>query len=272
MDLSTTFKLNNGVAMPAVGLGTYLAPGPEAGAAVKHALRIGYRHIDTARLYRNEREIGAALCAGDVPREAVFVVTKLWNSDHGYDATLAAFDASLARLGLDNIDLYLIHFPVEKLRGESWRALERIYADGRARAIGVSNYTVRHLRELLDDCEVVPAVNQVEFSPYLYQRELLEYCRAHGIQLESYSTLTRGEKLADPPLVAVAARHGKTPAQVLLRWTLQHRVIVIPKSVRPARIVENADLFDFELSPDEMAKLDALDEGLRVSWDPSDAP
>ena len=272
MDLTTTFELNNGVAIPAVGLGTYLAPGPEAGAAVEHALRIGYRHVDTARLYKNEREIGAALRASDVPREAVFVVTKLWNSDHGYDAALAAFDASLARLGLDYVDLYLIHFPVESLRGDSWRALERIYADGRARAIGVSNYTIRHLRELLDDCEVVPAVNQVEFSPYLYQRELLTFCRDHGIQLEAYSSLTRGEKLADPPLVAVAARHAKTPAQVLLRWTLQHRIIVIPKSVRRRRIAENAALFDFELSPAEMATLDALDEGLRVSWDPSDAP
>ena len=268
-----TITLNDGREMPRFGLGVFQSPdGEVTRTAVLAALEAGYRLIDTAAIYRNEASVGAALRDSGVAREAIFLTTKLWNSDHGYDAALAAFDASLARLGLDYVDLYLIHFPVESLRGDSWRALERIYADGRARAIGVSNYTIRHLRELLDDCEVVPAVNQVEFSPYLYQRELLTFCRDHGIQLEAYSSLTRGEKLADPPLIAVAARHGKTPAQVLLRWTLQHRIIVIPKSVRRGRIAENAALFDFELSPTEMVTLDALDEGLRVSWDPSDAP
>lgn len=271
-NIGSTVTLRGGVAMPVLGLGVWqTAPGPETRNAVVAALRAGYRLVDTARAYRNEEDVGAAIRESGIPREEVFVTTKLWNSDHGYDATLRACDASLARLGLDQLDLYLVHWPVEKLRHETWRAMERIRADGKARAVGVSNYTIRHLDELLARAQEPPSVNQVEFSPFLYQRELLAHCRQHGIQLEAYGPLVRGHKLDHPVLQELARKHGRTPAQVLVRWCIQHEVVPIPKSVHEHRIRENAAVFDFELDPADLARLDALDEGYRTSWDPSDA-
>jgi diketogulonate reductase-like aldo/keto reductase len=271
--IQSTIKLNNGVEIPRFGLGVYqAAAGREARTAVEEALSMGYRHIDTAKLYGNERDVGEAVRRSGVPRREVFVTTKLWNSDHGYDTTLRACDASLAALGFDYVDLYLIHWPVQRLRGESWRALVKLLGDGKCRSIGVSNYTVRHLRELLDSSPVVPAVNQVELSPFLYQKDLIRFCHEKGIQVEAYSPLTKGERLRDKTLARIGSRYGKTPAQVLIRWCLQRDLIVIPKSSRRERIQENAQVFDFDISAEDMGALDALDEGLRTSWDPTSAP
>jgi diketogulonate reductase-like aldo/keto reductase len=271
--IGSTVRLRGDVPMPVLGLGVWQsAPGPETRNAVLAALRAGYRLIDTARAYRNEEDVGAAIRESGIPRREIFVTTKVWNSDQGYDTTLRACDESLRRLGLEQLDLYLIHWPVERLRGETWRAMERLRAEGKARAVGVSNYTERHLDELLAAANEPPAVNQVEFSPFLYQRELLEHCRRHGIQLEAYGPLVRGHKLDHPVLERVARKHGRTPAQVLVRWSLEHEVVAIPKSVREERIRENADVFGFGLDAEDRAALDALDEGYRTSWDPRDAP
>ncbi len=273
LTLRSTVTLRGGVEMPRFGLGVWQsAPGEETQRAVREALAVGYRHVDTARAYRNEADVGEAIRASGVPRREVFVTTKLWNADHGYDRALAAIDKSLAALGMEQVDLYLVHWPVEGLRHETWRAMERILADGKARAVGVSNYTIRHLDELLARAKVPPSVNQVEFSPFLYQRALLEHCRKTGIQLEAYGPLVRAHRMDHPALVAIARKHGRTPAQVLLRWGLQHDLVVIPKSVRPERIRENADVYGFSLDADDLATLDRLDEGYRTSWDPSDVP
>jgi diketogulonate reductase-like aldo/keto reductase len=259
--------------MPLLGLGVYLMrPGTETYQAVKAALKIGYRLIDTASFYRNEEDVGRAVRDSTVPREAVFITTKLWNDDHGYDTALRAFDASLKRLGFGYIDLYLIHFPVPNLRQESWRALEKILDSGRARAVGVSNYTEGHLKELLRQSSVVPAVNQVEFSPFLYQRNLLEFCQSKGIRLEAYAPLTAGRRLHDPRITAIARKHGRTNAQILLRWAVQHEVVVIPKATHADRIAENARIFDFELTSEEVSALDGLHDGFRSSWDPTSVP
>jgi diketogulonate reductase-like aldo/keto reductase len=239
---------------------------------VLEALRVGYRLIDTAKLYRNESDVGAAVRESGIPREAVFVTTKLWNTDHGYDAALRAFDHSLRQLGLDYVDLYLIHWPVAGLRRETWKAFETIYAQGKARAIGVSNYMVHHLTELLADAKVPPAVDQVEMNPFLPQRELQAFCRDHGIRLEAYSPLTKGRRFGDRRLGAVAMKHAKTPAQVLLRWCLETGAVAIPKSVRPERIRENSEIFDFSLDAEDLRALDALDESLHTSWDPTREP
>jgi len=262
--------LNDGSRMPWVGLGAYrIAAGAACMRAVTHALSVGYRHIDTAAFYGNEEDVGRAVRESGVPREQVFVVTKLWNSDQGYARAIKACDASLARLKVDYLDLYLIHWPEPGRRLDSWRALVDLRRQGKCRSIGVSNYTIAHLEELMARSDIVPAVNQVEFSPFLFQRDLLDFCRARGIQLEAYCPLTRGEKLDDPALGAVARRHGKTAAQVLLRWALQHQVVVIPKSARPARIEENSRLFDFVLDERDMAALDALHADYRTCWDPT---
>jgi diketogulonate reductase-like aldo/keto reductase len=270
--LTRSVTLNNGVAMPILGLGVFQSrPGAETHDAVVAALAAGYRHVDTARVYGNERDVATAIAVSGVPRGDVFLTSKLWNGDQGHDAALRAFDASEARLG-GPPDLYLVAFPVERLRRESWRALGRLYEEKRVRAVGVSNYTVGHLDELLGDGGVVPAVNQVEFHPFLFQRDLLDYCRAKGIQLEAYAPLVKAQKMGHPVLCRVAAAHEKTPAQVLVRWSIEHGVVVIPKSARRARIEENAQVFDFALSPEEVLELDALDEGYRTSWDPSGVP
>jgi diketogulonate reductase-like aldo/keto reductase len=269
----STVELRNGVAMPVLGLGVWQsAPGEETHRAVAEALKAGYRHVDTARAYRNEGDVGAAVRESGIPRAEVFVTTKLWNADHGYDKALRAIDRSLESLGMEQVDLYLVHWPVEGLRRDTWRAMEKILADGKARAVGVSNYTIRHLDELLGGAKVAPMVNQVEFNPFLFQRELLAHCRKHGIQLEAYGPLVRAHKMEHPVLQRIARKHGKTPAQVLLRWGIQHDLVVIPKSVRPERIRENADLFGFALDEEDVAALDGLNEGYRTSWDPTGVP
>jgi diketogulonate reductase-like aldo/keto reductase len=271
--IDTKVKLNNGVQMPIFGLGTFQTrSGRETRDAVLHALKVGYRHIDTASMYGNEEDVGAAIKESGIRREEIFVTTKLWNSDHGYDSALAAFEKSSRRLDLSYVDLYLIHWPVQRLRNETWRALETLLKERKCRAIGVSNYMIRHLEELVENSSTVPAVNQVEFSPYLYQKDLLEFCRKNGIQLEAYSPLTKGHKLSDPKLAALASKYSRSPAQILIRWALQHQIVVIPKSSKGERITENADVFDFAISSEDMRALDLFDQGLRTSWDPSTAP
>ncbi len=273
LTLESRVRLNNGSEMPWLGLGVYqAAPGRETQGAVEEALRVGYRLIDTAKLYRNEADVGRAVLGSGIPREDIFVTTKLWNTDHGHDAATRAFDRSLRELGLDYVDLYLIHWPVAGARRETWSALEEIHAQGKARAIGVSNYMVHHLAELLEDAEIVPAVDQVEMTPFLPQRELQAYCRDHGIRLEAYSPLTKGHRLGDRRLASVAAKHRKTPAQILLRWCLEAEAVAIPKTVRPERVRENADIFDFHLDAEDLRTLDALDVSLHTSWDPTREP
>lgn len=265
--------LRGGVRLPRVGLGVFRTPrGGTTREVVVEALRLGYRHIDTARVYGNEADVGAALRASGVPREQVFVTTKLWNDDHGYDAALRAFDAALERLGLAQVDLFLLHWPVPGLRRESWRALERLRAEGRARAIGVSNFMVRHLEELLAHAHEPPSVNQIEVSPFLQQREVRERCARHGIVVAAYSPLTKGARLAHPVVARVAAAVARTPAQVLLRWGLQRELVVLPKSTNPGRLAENLAALDFELAAADMAALDALEEGLVTGWDPRTTP
>jgi diketogulonate reductase-like aldo/keto reductase len=263
-----TLALDTGARIPQVGLGVWQAARGETVSAVQTALRLGYRHIDTARIYGNEAEVGQAVRASGLPRSEVFVTTKLWNADQGYDTALRAFDASLERLGLETIDLYLLHWPVAGKRLESWRALERIFEEKRARAIGVSNFLVPHLQELLAHAKVVPAVNQIEVHPFLQHRDTRAFCASHQIVVEAYSPLTHGARLKDPAITEVARRAGRTNAQVLLRWGVQHGMVVLPKSVTESRIAENAAVFDFTLDEAAMAKLDALDEGAATGWDP----
>lgn len=272
-DVPTTHRLNTGATIPTVGLGVWQAArGEVTRGAVRAALARGYRHVDTARIYGNEADVGAAVRDGGVPREEVFVTTKLWNDDQGYDRALRAFDQSLQRLGLDYVDLYLLHWPVAGRRLDSWRALERLFAEKRARAIGVSNFLVPHLRELLDRATVVPAVNQIELTPFLQRRDTVALCAERGVVVESYSPLTRGQRLGDPTVTAIARRVGRTPAQVLLRWGVQRGFVVLPKSTQAERIAENGALFDFALDDGAMAELDGLEEGLVTGWDPADQP
>jgi len=273
-DSIQVFTLNNGIPMPAVGLGVYQMPnGPLTQRAVDYALRCGYRHIDTAMIYRNEESVGKAIAAGFLPREEVFVTTKLWNSDQGYDQAIKACHASLNRLGLTYVDLYLIHWPVHGKRKESWRALETLYGEEKCRAIGVSNYLTHHLEELLGYCKIVPAANQLEMHPYLYNSriETIDLCRRQGILPIAYSPLTKGAKLRDPLLVKIARNYGKSTAQLLIRWALQQGFAVIPKSSATARIAENFQVFDFKITPEDMVLLNGLDENLTTGWDPSDA-
>jgi diketogulonate reductase-like aldo/keto reductase len=266
-------RLNTGASIPKLGLGVWQTPrGEVTQKAVEAALRLGYRHIDTARVYGNETDVGAGLRASGVPRGDVFVTTKLWNEDQGYDSALRAFDASLARLGLEYVDLYLVHWPVPGKRLESWRALERLHADERARAIGVSNFMPRHLDELLAHANVVPAVDQVEVHPFLQQRDTRAACARHGIVVEAYSPLTHGMRLDDPTVAGVARRVGRSPAQVLLRWAIEHDLVVLPKSTRPERIAENAAIFDFTLDREAMTALDGLEAGEATGWDPRRQP
>ncbi len=263
--------LNNGVSMPQLGFGVWQVPDDKAAAAVGTALREGYRSIDTAAIYGNEAGTGQALRASGIAREELFVTTKLWNRDQGYDSTLRAFDASLERLGLDYVDLYLIHWPLPSREKylDTWRAFEKIHADGRARAIGVSNFQPAHLRRLLDSASVVPAVNQIELHPNLQQAGLRAVHAEHGIATEAWSPLGQGKGLLDNPVIAsVAARHGVTPAQAVLRWHLQLGNLVIPKSVTPSRIAENIDVFGFELDEADLAALAGLDNGTRLGPDP----
>lgn len=268
---TASIPLGTGALIPQVGLGVWQIPrGEPSRGAVSAALAAGYRHVDTAMIYRNEADVGRAVRESGVPRGQVFVTTKLWNADQGFDTALAAFDASLARLGLDYVNLYLIHWPVPGKRRDSWRALERLFAEKRARAIGVSNYLKGHLEELLGHAHVPPAANQIELSPFLQRRDTVAFCQAKGIVVEAYSPLTRGERLGHPVVVDVAKKAGKTPAQALLRWGVQRGFVVLPKSATPSRIAENAKVFDFALDAAAMARLDALEEGLATGWDPGD--
>jgi len=265
LSLTSTVRLNNNVEMPVFGLGTFESEqGKTTRDAVLWALEAGYRHIDTAAIYRNEQDVSAAIRASGIPRVEIFVTTKLWNREQQYDAALRAFDQSLARLGMDYIDLYLIHWPVPPYRADAWRALCHLYEQGRCRTIGMSNYTIRHLKEVLADSPLVPAVNQFELSPFLTRTALVDFCCQKGIQVESYSPLARGAKLGDPTVVAVAKQHGKTAAQVLIRWALQKGYVVIPKSVNRARIIENASVFDFSLTQKDVTILDGLNEDFRT--------
>ncbi|HEY2510450.1 MAG TPA: aldo/keto reductase [Polyangiaceae bacterium] len=260
---------SSGAKIPHVGLGVWQSPrGEVTREAVQTALRLGYGHIDTARIYGNERDVGDGVRESGVPRSEVFVTTKLWNDDQGYDAALRAFDSSLNRLGLEYVDLYLIHWPVAEHRKESWRALEKLFAEKRARAIGVSNYLVSHLEEMSSYAKVLPAVNQIEVHPFLQHTDTRAFCRKHGIVVEAYSPLTHATKMDHPTIAKVAKGAGKTNAQVLLRWGVQHGMVVLPKSVRRERIEENARIFDFTLSAEAMRELDGLEEGLATGWDP----
>jgi diketogulonate reductase-like aldo/keto reductase len=271
MDIGTTVSLNNGVKIPILGLGTYLSkPGKETYNAVRYALDLGYRHIDTATLYANEEDIGRAIKDSGIPRESIFVTTKVWNSDQGFENTISAHHKSLKRLRLDWIDLYLVHWPLTKTRHETWRALIHLYCEKKARAIGVSNYTIRHMEEVLHTSPFKPLVNQIEFSPYLYQKDIVRYCMRRNIYVEAYTPLIRGKKFGDKKLVEIAEKYNKTQAQILIRWAIQVGTIVLPKSVTPERIKENADVFDFEISEEDIDYMESFNENFRVAWDPTD--
>ncbi|MFF2060703.1 aldo/keto reductase [Streptomyces sp. NPDC058200] len=262
--------LNNGVTIPQLGFGVFQVDDARSTDAVLTALEAGYRSIDTAAAYRNETGVGRAIASSGLSRDDLFITTKLWNDDQGYESALAAFDASLDRLGLDHVDLYLIHWPTPA-RGlylDTWRAMEKLLADGRARSIGVSNFQPAHLQRVLDETGVAPAVNQIELHPALQQAELRDFHAQHGIASEAWSPLAQGAVLEEEAITEIAGRHEKTPAQVVLRWHLQLGNVVIPKSVTPARIRENIDIFDFELSAGDMDALATLDRGLRTGPDP----
>lgn len=270
--LTDSTRLANGVEMPWLGLGVWkVEEGQQVEDAVRAAIETGYRSIDTAAIYRNEQGVGRAIADCGVPRDQLFITTKLWNENQGYETTLRAFEESREKLGLEYFDLYLIHWPLPK-RGkykETWRAMEKLYKEGLIRAIGVSNFQVDHLKDLMSDAEVAPMVNQVEYHPLLSQEELLTFCKANQIQLEAWSPLMQGN-LDLPVLQEIAEAHGKTPAQVVLRWDIQNGVVTIPKSVTPHRIKENADIFDFELTAGDMERINALNQNKRFGGNPDD--
>ena len=247
--------------MPHLGLGVYQAPiGEKTLRSVRYALKVGYRHIDTASLYGNEVDVGRVVQESEIPREEIFVTTKVWNTDQGYETTLRACETSLRRLGLSFIDLYLIHWPVKGMGKDTWRAMIQLLRSGKVRAIGVSNYDIFQLQEVLENFDVAPSVNQVEFHPFLYQEELLQFCNENNIQLEAYSPLTRGNKLNHPSLIALEQKYSKTSAQILIRWSLQHNLVVIPKSIHEYRIKENSQVYDFHIDDGDMKLLNSLNE------------
>jgi methylglyoxal/glyoxal reductase len=267
--ITDTTQLHNGVKMPWFGLGVYEAKdGEEVKNAVKIALEAGYRSIDTAQIYRNEVGVGEAIAESSIPREDIFITTKVWNKAQGYETTLEAFEKSRKKLQTDYIDLYLIHWPVDGMYKETWRALEKLYREGYVKAIGVSNFHEHHLLDLMKDCEIKPMVNQVECHPRLSQKPLRDFCNMHNIQFEAWSPLMRGEILKEQNILSIAQKYGKTPAQVVIRWDLQSGIVTIPKSVHKNRILENADVFDFELTNNEMSVINNLNENKRVGPDP----
>jgi diketogulonate reductase-like aldo/keto reductase len=266
-----TITLRDGRAIPQLGFGVFqIPPGEDTRTAVEAALAAGYRHVDTAAVYRNEADVGEAIRASGLAPGSVWVTTKLANADQGTATARRAFEASLGRLGLDAVDLYLLHWPHER-RLESWRVLEQLHAEGLAGSIGISNFLVRHLDELLVGASVSPAVNQIELSPFLFRsrEDTLRRCAEEGIVVEAYSPLTKGRRLDDSTLASIAAEVGRTPAQVLIRWSLQKGFVVLPRSSKASRIAENAAVFDFTLDDGQIGALDALDEGLTTGWDPA---
>lgn len=271
LNIDSREKLNNGTEIPVFGFGTYQLIGEKRiKQAVTAALESGYRLIDTAQMYGNEDYVGEAIRQSGIPREEIFITTKLDNDQHGYDKAKRSFDKSMDRLRLGYVDLFLIHWPIEGLRLESWRALVDIYNQGGTRAIGVSNYTIRHLKELFANSETKPVVNQVEFNPFNFQDDLLSFCREEGIRLEGYTPLSRANKFKNKTIQEISGKYSKTPAQVMLRWALQQNVIPIPKSSHPDRIRENAQIFDFNIEEEDMGKLNSLDENYRLAMDPHD--
>ncbi|MTT33336.1 aldo/keto reductase [Terrilactibacillus sp. BCM23-1] len=265
--------LNNGIKMPQLGFGVWQVEDDKATAAVSKALEVGYTSIDTAMIYKNEKGVGKAIKESSVPREDLFITTKVWNTDQGFENTLRAFDESLDRLGLDYVDLYLIHWPTPQYDEyvDTYKALEKLYHDGRVKAIGVCNFDIEHLERLFAECEVKPVLNQVECHPYLAQNELKDFCAKHDIFVEAWSPLDQGgEVLKDETIKKIADSHGKSPAQVVLRWHLQNNTIVIPKSVTPSRIEENFNVFDFELTTDEMDQIHKLNKNRRKGPKPSE--
>ncbi|EWG12386.1 aldo/keto reductase [Cytobacillus firmus] len=268
-DISSTLTLHNGVEMPQFGLGVYkVENGLQIENTVKDAIDLGYRLIDTAAFYENEEGVGKAIKESGVPREELFITTKVWNTAQGYDQTLTAFDNSLKKMGLDYIDLYLIHWPVKGKYLETWRALEKLYKDGKARAIGVSNFQIHHIKDILENASEKPAVNQVELHPLLSQEDLRAFCGEHNIKVQAWSPIARGRVLEDNAIKEIAEKHGKSAAQIILRWHLQNGIMVIPKSVKKDRLRENADIFDFGLTEDEMRQLNALNNNHRFGADP----
>lgn len=271
--LQDTTTLHNGVKMPWLGLGVFLVEdGQEVIDSVKAALKNGYKSIDTAAIYKNEEGVGQAIKESGIPREELFITSKLWNGDQGYESTLEAFETSLNKLGLDYLDLYLIHWPVpaQGKYKETWKAMEKLYKDGKIKAIGVSNFKEHHIEDLIKDAEVKPMVNQVEFHPHLAQKDLRDYCKKQGIQVEAWSPLKQGKLLDDPTLTKIAEKHGKSTAQVIIRWDLQSEVVTIPKSIKEHRIISNADVFDFELTDEDMNAINALNKDERVGPDPDE--
>ncbi|UYY99884.1 aldo/keto reductase [Peribacillus frigoritolerans] len=270
-NIGETITLHNGVKMPQLGFGVFkVKNGNETVESVKKAVEVGYRAIDTAAIYENEEGVGQAIRECGVPREELFITSKVWNTEQGYDTTLKAFEDSLNRLGLEYLDLYLIHWPGKDKYLETWRALEKLYKDGKVKSIGVSNFHVHHLENLLANSEVKPVVNQIELHPLLTQVEIRDYCAKHEIKVESWSPLGRGNLLEEPTINHIAKKHGKSPAQVLIRWHLQHDLVVIPKSITPSRIKENAQVFDFSLSLNEMNQIDALNKNERFGSNPDE--
>lgn len=268
-DIKGTVKLNNGYPMPYFGLGVFQTEdGEEVINAINYALDAGYRHIDTASLYGNERGVGEAIRLSSVSREEVFVTSKVWNTDQGYDSTLKAFDETMTKLGFDYLDLYLVHWPVKGKYKDTWKALEQIYNDGRVKSIGVSNFLKHHIEDLLEVAEIIPMVNQMEFHPYLVQQDLINYCTSLNVVYEAWSPLMQGKMLSDNLIKSLAEKYNKTPAQIILRWDLQKGVVTIPKSVKRERIVSNADIFDFEISEDDMRLINSLDRHERIGADP----
>ncbi|HFK1545941.1 aldo/keto reductase [Bacillus albus] len=272
-NLQSTTTLHNGVEMPWFGLGVFkVEDGPELVEAVKSAIKAGYRSIDTAAIYGNEKAVGEGIRAGikeaGISREDLFITSKVWNSDQGYETTLAAYEESLKKLELDYLDLYLVHWPVEGKYKDTWRALETLYKEERVRAIGVSNFQIHHLQDVLADAEMKPMINQVEYHPRLTQKELQAFCKEQGIQMEAWSPLMQGQLLDNETLQEIAHKYGKTTAQIILRWDLQNEVVTIPKSTKEHRIIANADIFNFELTKEDMEKIDALNENHRVGPDP----
>ena len=268
-DIKGTFTLHNGVEMPYFGLGVYLSKeGNEVINAVKWAIQSGYRHIDTAAIYNNEEGVGEGIRASGIPREDIFLVSKVWNSEQGYDSTIKAFETSLKKLNTEYLDLYLIHWPVKGKYKETWRALEELYKQKRIRAIGVSNFLKHHLKDLLTDVSIVPMVNQMEFHPYLVQQDLLDFCKTNKIQYEAWSPLMQGKIFDIDVFKEMAGKYKKTIAQLVLRWDLQKGVVTIPKSSKKQRIIDNAAIFDFSISKEDMAVLDGLDRGKRFGPDP----